>query len=246
MFRGSCAPWGRSEDRGEGAGSEADGARPPVKPGHRMPVLGGFGFYGRICFGEAPSSGLRIDKARRSPVLPGAPFAFRCAGDAQLRALDTSTAWRREGPERTERLFIRSLLRLAFPLRRGASAPLVSSGAPAHIVLQLCRPERWGYQQTEGSALRRLLLVRHPVSARRGRGAAGDARAGTVCVTNTPSPSSFESDPVTTAGAHSYLPERPHLKTGYDCRAQQDSYRYQVITPARSLPVVPFCWAAGR
>ena len=40
MFRGSRAPWGRSEDRCDGAGSEADGAKPPVKPGHKMPVLG--------------------------------------------------------------------------------------------------------------------------------------------------------------------------------------------------------------
>jgi hypothetical protein len=40
MFWGSRAPWGRSEDRCDGAGSEADGAKPPVKPGHKMPVLG--------------------------------------------------------------------------------------------------------------------------------------------------------------------------------------------------------------
>ena len=40
MFRGSRAPWSRSEDRCDGAGSEADGAKPPVKPGQKMPVLG--------------------------------------------------------------------------------------------------------------------------------------------------------------------------------------------------------------
>ena len=40
MFWGSRAPWGRSEDRCDGAGSEADGAKPPVKPGHKLPVLG--------------------------------------------------------------------------------------------------------------------------------------------------------------------------------------------------------------
>ena len=40
MFRGSRAPWSRSEDRCDGAGSEADGAIPPVKPGPMLPVLG--------------------------------------------------------------------------------------------------------------------------------------------------------------------------------------------------------------
>lgn len=40
MFRGSRAPGGRSEDRCDGAGSEAEGAKPPVKPGHKMAVLG--------------------------------------------------------------------------------------------------------------------------------------------------------------------------------------------------------------
>src|SRR5229473_2669251 len=40
MFRGSRAPRGRFEDRCDGAGSEADGAKPPVKPGPVLPVLG--------------------------------------------------------------------------------------------------------------------------------------------------------------------------------------------------------------
>jgi hypothetical protein len=30
MFRGSRAPWGRFEDRCDGAGSEADGTKPSV------------------------------------------------------------------------------------------------------------------------------------------------------------------------------------------------------------------------
>jgi hypothetical protein len=67
MFRGSRAPWGRSEDRCDGAGSEADGAKPPVKPGHKMPVLGVLVFVGRSALVKPPSSGLRIYKARRSP-----------------------------------------------------------------------------------------------------------------------------------------------------------------------------------
>jgi len=46
MFRGSRAPWSRSEDRCDGAGSEADGAKPPVKPG-RKPVLGVLVFQDR-------------------------------------------------------------------------------------------------------------------------------------------------------------------------------------------------------
>lgn len=67
MFRGSRAPRGRSEDRCEGAGSEADGAKPPVKPGHKMPVLGASVFQGRSALVKSRSSGLRINQARRSP-----------------------------------------------------------------------------------------------------------------------------------------------------------------------------------
>jgi hypothetical protein len=94
MFRGSRAPWGRSEDRCDGAGSEADGAKPPVKPGHKMPVLGVLVFVGRCALVKPPSGGLRIYKAREiaGPGLPGAPLAFRGDACAQLRALDTSMA----------------------------------------------------------------------------------------------------------------------------------------------------------
>ena len=103
MFWGSRASWGRSEDRCDGAGSEADGASPPVKPGHKMPVLGVLVFVDRSALVKPPSSGLRINKARRSPgrFCPD-PFAFGCGAAAQLRALDTSMAWRREGPDPTE------------------------------------------------------------------------------------------------------------------------------------------------
>ena len=67
MFRGSRAPWGRSEDRCDGAGSEADGAIPPVKPGHKLPVLGVLVFQDATALVKPPSSGLRINKARRPP-----------------------------------------------------------------------------------------------------------------------------------------------------------------------------------
>ena len=67
MFRGGRAPWGRSEDRCDGAGSEADGAKPPVKPGHKMPVLGVLVFVAPSALVKPPSSGLRIKKARRPP-----------------------------------------------------------------------------------------------------------------------------------------------------------------------------------
>jgi len=67
MFRGSRAPWGRSEDRCDGAGSEADGAKPPVKPGPMMPVLGVLVFPGGPALVKPRSSGLRIEKARRPP-----------------------------------------------------------------------------------------------------------------------------------------------------------------------------------
>src|SRR6266404_914327 len=67
MFRGSRAPWGRSEDRCDGAGSEADGTKPPVKPGPMMPVLGVLVFRDRSALVKLLSSGLLINKARRSP-----------------------------------------------------------------------------------------------------------------------------------------------------------------------------------
>src|SRR5258707_13825409 len=67
MFRGSRAPRGRSEDRCDGAGSEADGAKPPVKPGPMLPVLGVLVFVGISALVRPPSSGLRINQARRSP-----------------------------------------------------------------------------------------------------------------------------------------------------------------------------------
>jgi len=67
MFGGSRAPWGRSEDRCDGAGSEADGAKPPVKPGPMLPVLGVLVLGNRSALVKLPSSGFRIDKARRSP-----------------------------------------------------------------------------------------------------------------------------------------------------------------------------------
>src|SRR6476646_873940 len=67
MFWGSRAPWGRSEDRCDGAGSEADGAKPPVKPGHKMPVLGVLVFLKPTALVKPPSSGLRINKTRRPP-----------------------------------------------------------------------------------------------------------------------------------------------------------------------------------
>jgi hypothetical protein len=61
MFRGSRAPWSRSEDRCDGAGSEADGANPPVKPGPMLPVLEGLVFSGRGALVESRSSGLGIE-----------------------------------------------------------------------------------------------------------------------------------------------------------------------------------------
>ena len=67
MSRGSRAPWGRSEDRCDGAGSEADGTIPPVKPGSMLPVLGVLVFIDRSALVKSRSSGLRIHKARRSP-----------------------------------------------------------------------------------------------------------------------------------------------------------------------------------
>jgi len=67
MFLGSRAPWGRSEDRCDGDGSEADGAKPSVKPGPMLPVLGVLVFLDTSALVIPPSSGLRINQARRWP-----------------------------------------------------------------------------------------------------------------------------------------------------------------------------------
>src|SRR5580658_5500236 len=67
MFLGSRAPWGRSEDRCDGDGSEADGAKPPVKPAPMLPVLGVLVFLNTSALVNPPSSGLRIDQAPRWP-----------------------------------------------------------------------------------------------------------------------------------------------------------------------------------
>jgi hypothetical protein len=84
MFWGSRAPWSRSEDRCDGAGSEADGAKPPVKPGPMLPVLGVLVLGGKSAWVKLPSSGLRIDRARSWPgrFCPAyrMPFAVRGGG----------------------------------------------------------------------------------------------------------------------------------------------------------------------
>jgi hypothetical protein len=61
MFRGSRAPRSRSEDRCDGVGSEADGAKPPVKPGLQLPVLGVLVFLDHSALVKPPSSGVRIE-----------------------------------------------------------------------------------------------------------------------------------------------------------------------------------------
>jgi hypothetical protein len=58
MFRGSRAPRGRSEDRCDRAGSEADGAKHPIKPGHKLPTLGVWVFPDESPLVNPPSSGL--------------------------------------------------------------------------------------------------------------------------------------------------------------------------------------------
>lgn len=66
MFWGSRAPRSRAEDRCDGADSEADGARPPVKPGPMLPVLGVL-VFAATALAKFRSSGLRINAARRWP-----------------------------------------------------------------------------------------------------------------------------------------------------------------------------------
>src|SRR5512140_1297743 len=93
-----------------------------------------------MCFGEAPeqrSSDILSAKIA-GPLLPGAPFAFGRGAAAQLRALDTSMAWRREGPDPTEKLFIQRLLPLGLPVGRGGLASVVMGDA---------RPRNGGWQR---------------------------------------------------------------------------------------------------
>src|ERR1019366_5247044 len=103
----------------------------PSQTGPYVARSGGFGFCGQICFGEASDQRSSDTSSAKiaGPVLPGAPFAFGCGDCAQLRTLDTSTVWRREGPDRIEKFFIQSLLRLAIRAGRGGPAAPVRSGA---------------------------------------------------------------------------------------------------------------------
>ena len=95
MFRGSRAPWGRSEDRCDGAGSEADGAIPPVKPGHKLPVLGVLVFLDATALVKPPSSGLRINKARRPPGRFCPAFLMELLTYPILPAIHTGSPLRR-------------------------------------------------------------------------------------------------------------------------------------------------------
>lgn len=94
MFRGSRAPRSRSEDRCDGAGSEADGAKPPVKPGPRMPVLGVLVFQSRSALVKLPSSGLRIEQARRPPgrFRPARRIAFSQSSVSPVRVRSIAPA----------------------------------------------------------------------------------------------------------------------------------------------------------
>jgi hypothetical protein len=87
MFRGGRASRGRSEDRCDGAGSEADGAKPPVKPGPMLPVLGVLVFPGKAALVEFQSSGFRIDRTRSWPgrFCPAYRMVFLpCSGEAGM------------------------------------------------------------------------------------------------------------------------------------------------------------------
>jgi hypothetical protein len=90
MFRGSRAPWSRSEDRCDGANSEADGTIPPVKPGPMLPVLGVLVFQGEAALVKLPSSGLRIQEARSWPggSCPVYKVGFRSLTEKELGITD--------------------------------------------------------------------------------------------------------------------------------------------------------------
>ena len=59
LHRASCSP-------ATGLAPKQMAAKPPVKPGPMLPVLGVW-FFGTNALVKLLSSGLRIDKARRSP-----------------------------------------------------------------------------------------------------------------------------------------------------------------------------------
>src|SRR5690348_2160500 len=67
MFRGSRVPRGRFEDRCDGAGSEADGAKPSVNRAlaRQQPVPRVLVCKSESVWVKLLSSGLRIEKARR-------------------------------------------------------------------------------------------------------------------------------------------------------------------------------------
>jgi hypothetical protein len=108
MLRRSRALWGRSEDRCDGAGSEADGAKPPVKPGQKMPVLGVLVFRNRSALVKPPSSGFRINKARRSPgrFCPAFLFGFYSSSLSEVRVRSIWLAFHRGGPGRCSNPFM--------------------------------------------------------------------------------------------------------------------------------------------
>src|SRR6266852_1235414 len=94
MFRGSRATRGRSEDRCDGAGSEADGAKPPVKPGPMLPVLGVLVFPDTSAWVEFRSSGLRIMEARGSTggLCPAFLFCFQSSwSEVRVRSIWAAT-----------------------------------------------------------------------------------------------------------------------------------------------------------
>ena len=90
MFRGSRAPWSGSEDRCDGANSEAGGTKPPVKPGPMLPVLGVLVFQGEAALVKLPSSGLRIQEARSWPGRFGPAYkvGFRLLTEKELGTAD--------------------------------------------------------------------------------------------------------------------------------------------------------------
>ena len=133
MFWGSRAPWGRSEDRCDGAGSEADGTKPPVKPGPMLPVLGVLVFEDRSALVKLLSSGLRINRAGRPPGRFGPAFLMDCSIYPIWPAIHTGKLFRKSiCPSRSAADFFGALLLraagAALTRRFGAAGEHASTG----------------------------------------------------------------------------------------------------------------------
>jgi hypothetical protein len=142
-FFGKSRSWGRSKADATGAGSAADGTKPPVKPGLKCPFWG-FWFSGTNCSGEASERRLWINQTRSCR----AAFAgFLCGFGTVIR--ETPPAWRRS---------------LAPPARLSAISSDRSSSSFAALARLDARPFREGPRGRHFGPLVTLRNAEIPIS----------------------------------------------------------------------------------